>query len=101
MKNNLTEIEQKLLNELEEGGIEMIQKNHFIWAYLDGKRNGLKQEGDEKQERVFTESEVKKIAMKAIEEVRRGHVIGITNVGLASGSIARAFDAAGIILGRT
>lgn len=49
-------------------------------------------------ERVFTESEVITIVRKAIEEVRKAHVVGITNVSLASGSILRAFEAAGIVL---
>lgn len=53
---------------------------------------------DHKHERVFTESEVRAIALKAIDNVRKGHVIGITNVGLASGSVARAFEDAGIVL---
>jgi hypothetical protein len=42
MENNLTELEQKIIDKIEEGGIEMIQKNHLIWCYLDGKRNGFK-----------------------------------------------------------
>ncbi len=42
MENNLTELEQKIIDKIEEGGIEMIQKNHLIWCYLDGKKNGFK-----------------------------------------------------------
>jgi hypothetical protein len=42
MKNELTKTEQTLLDKIEQGGIEMIEKHHMIWCYLDGKRNGCK-----------------------------------------------------------
>ena len=49
-------------------------------------------------ERVFTDSEVRQLGLAAISKVREGHVIGMTNVGLAAGSIAAAFADAGIVL---
>ena len=42
MKNELTKTEQTLLDKIEQGGIEMIEKHRMVWCYLDGKRNGCK-----------------------------------------------------------
>ena len=40
MKNELTKTEQTLLDKIEQGGIEMIEKCKLLWCYLDGNRNG-------------------------------------------------------------
>ena len=40
MENQLTKIEQILLDKIEQGGIGMIEKHNVMWCYLDGKRNG-------------------------------------------------------------
>ena len=42
MKNDLTKTEKILLEKIEKGGVEMIEKHSIIWCYLDGKRNGCK-----------------------------------------------------------
>ncbi len=42
MKNELTKLGQRMLDTIEQGGLEMIQKCNLVWCYLDGKRNGCK-----------------------------------------------------------
>jgi len=42
MKNNLTNFQQELLDKIEQGGMESIEKHSFIWCALDGKKHGCK-----------------------------------------------------------